>query len=911
MKIKVFCSKTLFILLFLGYTSLSIAQAKNGIVGLVAEENNQPIEAATVTLLNPKDSTYVDYTITNNTGNFILEKAKKGNYILQISSMGFISYFKNVDYNTNLVDLKTITLKEDLFTLDGITLTAVVPIQIKQDTIAYNANSFKTNPDDNLEELLTKLPGLEIDADGNINAQGNEVAKIMVDGKEFFGGDPSIVLKNLSADAIAQIEIIDKKSDESELTGVDDGNKQMVINFTLKKTKKNNGFGKVSAGMGLDSKYFSNLNYNKFTSKTQFSVIGKLNNINVTGSNIQGFLKNANGITDDSDDEDDTNQKRKSLSGFLKTGVAGINIGHEFKERESLNIDFFYNLSDNQGTSKSKRINFSNNSNFDYRTENTYSNSSNNYNLNFDYKNKANKNHSLLIKGQLIRDNLSYISNRDGLYFNDANELVTSNTLESHNQRDKNAGNININFYQRLAKVGRSFNAALKTSVNSSNRLNNQNTFITRKQNTTTPTTSAIDALRDENFNTITHNFNFKYTEPLGQNHYIKLETYLKNRTDKEKVHQSKTTTGTNITEELLAYKYKHIENSAQTRLAYSYSPEKLNTYIALEAQDVTRSFGVIQNTKLGKNDFYINPITTFVYKPKRGQKYRFNYRKFVRNPNSFQSSTVINDINPYNIRKGNPDLNAEKTNAYTLATVIHSFKSDLSFNSKFDYQTTKEAIIRSITIDDDYIKTISYQNNGQKDRFFSNISFGQKIKKLGFRYTLKNRNTFTSANSIVNLQTNKVKSTDYLFSLLLENNNKNTLDVKAGATYSVNNTTFSIENNLDRQYTKQQYFVMFDKDFNKRLNFNTQLDYIIYVDDKFSSNQKLPLWNATVSYAFSKNRSNLLKLVFIDLLDKNIDITRRSTANYFEETESQSLGRYIILSFTHKLKGTKKKAKN
>lgn len=896
-------------ILFFSFTAV-FSQSKSGITGKVREENNHPIEAVTVTLLNPKDSTYVDYTITNTTGDFNLDKAKEGKYILQISSMGFESFFKNINFNTNFLELKTITLKEESFALDGITLTAVVPIQIKQDTISYNANSFKTNPDDNLEKLLTKLPGLEIDTDGNINAQGNQVAKIMVDGKEFFGGDPSIVLKNLSADAIANIEIIDKKSDEAELTGVDDGNKQMVINFTLKKTKKNNGFGKVSAGMGLDSKYFSNLNYNKFTSKTQFSVIGKLNNINITGSNIQGFLKNANGIADDSDEEE-TNQKNKSLSGYLKTGVAGINIGHEFKDKESLNVDFFYNLSDNEGVSNTKRINFSNNSNFDYRTENTFNNSSNNYNLNFDYKNKSNKNNSLLIKGKFTKDNIDYITNRDGFYFNELNELATTNIAESNNKRDKNIGDINLNFYQRLAKLGRSFNVGLRAIVNNSNRLNNQTTLITRRQNTDNPTTSTIDAIRDENFSTTTVNLNFKYTEPLGNNHYAKLETYLRNRTNNEDVHQSKTTISTTAKDELLNYKYKHIENSAQTRLAHSYSPGKLNTYAAIELQELSRTFGVLTEANIVSNKLYVNPMANIVYKPVRGQKFRLNYRKFLRNPNSFQSSTVINDINPYNIRKGNPDLDAEKTNAFTLNTVVHNFKSDLSFNTRFDYQNTTDAIIRSVTIDDDYIRTTSYQNSGKKERFNSNISFGQKLKDIGLRYTFKNKNTYTSANSIVNLQTNKVKSTDIMLSLLLENNNKSTLDVKAGATYSTNNTTFSIENNLDRKYTKQQYFVMFDKDFTKKLSFNTQLDYLVFIDDKFKSNQKLPLWNATISYALTKNRSNLLKLVLIDLLDKNINIDRRSTINFFEETESESLGRYIILSFTHKLKGTKKKTKN
>ena len=283
-----------------------------------------------------------------------------------------------------LFDNDTITLKEDISSLDEIVIAAVVPVQIKKDTVSFNANSFKINHDDNIEGLLNKLPGIEIE-EGKVIAQGTTVTKIFVDGKEFFGGDPSIVLKNLSADVVAKIEVIDKKSDEAELTGVNDGNKEIVINFTLKKSKKNRGFGKVAGGLGLDNRYFSNLNYNQFNTKAQLSVIGKFNNINVTGSNIQGFLKNADGISDDSDDngEDDFIKQQKNLNGYLKTVVAGIHYGKELKKKESFNVDYFYNLSENNGVSDTKRVFFSNSNNFNYSSENSYLNTSDNHNLNF------------------------------------------------------------------------------------------------------------------------------------------------------------------------------------------------------------------------------------------------------------------------------------------------------------------------------------------------------------------------------------------------------------------------------------------------------------------------------------------------------------------------------------------------
>ncbi|MGB5419651.1 outer membrane beta-barrel protein, partial [Algibacter sp.] len=882
-------------------SNIIIGQTIEPIIGKVVNPQKEPLEFVSITLLNPKDSTFVNYSITDIKGDFKIFEGSKDSLIIQLSSVGYLPYFKNIAYKKQLIDLKTIILEEDITSLDEVTISVAVPIQIKKDTIAFNASSFKVKPDDNIEGLLKKLPGVEIDSDGKVIAQGNEVTKIFVDGKEFFGGDPSIVLKNLSADAISKIEVIDKKSDEAALTGVDDGNKEVVINFTLKKTKKDNGFGKLSGGMGLDSRYFSNVNYNKFSTKTQLSVIGKFNNINVTGSNIQGFLENADGLADESDDNDSSNKQTKSLSGYLKTGVGGVNVGHEFKKKESLNADYFYNLSDNDGFSKSKRVNFSSNNNYDYEAENTYSNTTINHNLNINYENLSNKNYSLRIRGQLISDNRTSNSDQDATYVNDLGELATTNNQIYSNTNNKQSGNFAINYYQKLQKEGRSFNAGLKTNLSNTSRKNEQNTMITRGFSSGNISIREIFTLRDETFNNAQFNFNFRYTEPLGGKHYFRLDAYLNDKNGKEDINQLKTTVTENNAEELLAFDYKSIERSYQTRVGHSYNNKKFNIYNGLELQDLTRTFGVLDEISIVKGQAYLNPISTIQYKPKKGSKYRFSYKKTIRSPNSSQSSTVINDLNPYFIRKGNPNLKTEKLDILSLNANVYNYASSVSFYSRIQYEHAKDAIIQSIDIDEDYVKTRSFQNSGNRTRLSSVLNFSKKIKGLGLRYSIKNRNDYRTSNSIINLHINEVISRDYFLKFDLENYNKNVLDVKVGASCGLNNTSFSIEQGLDREYIKQQYFSNFDYDVSDKLNFNTQFDYIIFSDNKFESDQKLPLWNVAISYSFSKRKNNIIKLVFIDLLDRNIDIYRRSTTNFFEETISESLGRYVILSYTYR----------
>ncbi|WP_343330701.1 outer membrane beta-barrel protein [Polaribacter staleyi] len=890
--------------------SISIYGQSSGIKGVITDETNVPLEMVSVALLSVKDNAFLSYTTTDEKGMFLLNDVPKDTIILQLDLLGFKTFSQKIIYKKELIDLNTIVLKEDIGQLDEVVITAVVPVQIKKDTVSFNANSFKVNFDDNIEGLLNKLPGIEME-EGKIVAQGTTVTKIFVDGKEFFGGDPSIVLKNISADAIAKIEVIDKNSDEAELTGVNDGNKEVVINFTLKKSKKNRGFGKVAGGVGLDNRYFSNLNYNQFNSKSQLSVIGKFNNINITGSNIQGFLKNADGIADDSDDdadEGDFSKPQKSLSGFLKTGVAGINYGREIKKKESFNMDYFYNLSENSGVSDTKRVFFSNKNNFNYKSNNEYLNTSDNHNLNFNYENKSSKTSSLRVKGRFYADDRKSDLTREGLFFDTSDVLVTKNTNKSSNSNLKKYGNINVNYYHKLPKEGRSFSTSFNAIVNNYQKYNNQNTFIERNLDKN-PSTTNLEILRDEDLNSAKLSVRFKYTEPLGGNHYFNTEASSDILSGTENTNQNRKTIKNTIVEDFIDYNYKYLENSFKTKFSHSYSIATLNVSTGVELQTLNRSFGEVDESQFNREEQYLNPYLFFQYKPKRGQKFRFTYKKQIKAPRANQTNPFYNDINPYAISTGNPDLKTEKINSFLLMANVYDFNSSVSFNGKLQYSNAADAIIRNVTVDDDFIRTISYQNSGTKTRFNALTNITKKVNSWGVRFSLKNRFSYNAANSIVDFELNNVASKDYLTSLLIQNNSKRKVDLKAGATYIINNTSFSIENNLDRKFTTQKYFGMVDFDISKRLNFNTQFDYLVYTDNKFLIRQEIPIWNAAMSYSLSQNNS-IVKLVFIDLLDKNVDVYRRSTLNYFEETNLQSLGRYVVLSYTYKLNTGNKKPK-
>lgn len=879
------------------------------IKGTVLDESTLPLEYTSVALLKTQDSTMVTFTVTNDKGQFQITDSPQGEFLLQFYMNGFVPHYEKIDFKNQLIELNSIALKFNVEQLNEVTITAVVPVLIKKDTIIYNADSFKIHHDDNIEDLLKKLPGIELNSDGSIISQGNEVTKIFVDGKEFFSGDPSIVLKNLSADAISKIEVIDKKSEYAELTGIEDNEKSYVINLTLKKGKKRNGFGKASGGIGLNEKYFSNLNYNKFSPKLQIAIIGKYNNINVTGSNIKEFLSSNGGLADDSDNNEDPTsfeKNKKNLSGNLTTGVGGFHIGYEFKPKEVFNADYFYNYLDNTGTSFSKRTSFSRAKNFQSESDDANDKNTNNQHLNFNYENKSSKKRRFFIKGNYTSDNTDSNLDRKTSYFDEGQVLKTSNDIKYLSKRERDNGSVRMNYFQLLSENKRNFTTGF--SFNSLKTKNFRDQF-NKNTNHSNGKNSEIKIYKNELLKNNTVNFNFTFTEPLGNNHFLKLQTIATIKNGTEEAEQRRNKNGED--EEPFSYVIDNREERFSSNLIYSVSGKTFNLNMGSGLLNLYRDFGQVGAEQFNRYQTYFTPTMSLRYKPKRGHNYSVRFRRSIRSPRNYSSSPVINDLNPYYIRKGNPYLNTEKVDDLNFNVSTHKFKSALSIYSKINLQRINDAIIPSLEISDDFVQTRSFLNQGRQERASAEFNVNKRVKSLGIRYNFKTKGIYKTGKSIINQELNGVKSKEYLVGLSIENNNKKAFDFKSGFEISSNTTDFSVVEDLNRDYVKQHYFSKIDYDFSKKLNLNTQFDYYFYTDSNFKSNQKIPFWNASVSYALSKGNNAILKLILIDILDANVDIVRRSTINYFEETTNETLGRYIILSFTMRLNSNSKKKVN
>jgi len=893
----------LMVLALLLVSSSSFAQS---ISGRVLDEDKKPLEFASVAVLNALDSTLVSYASTDIKGNFKVVEISNGKRIFQINLLGYQVYQKQIDFAGKSLDFGTITLKELDNTLDEVVVTAVIPISIKKDTMAFNAKAFKVRVDDTVEDLLKKLPGVEVDADGKVKAQGEDVSKVYVDGKEFFSGDPSVALKNLSADAIKKIELIDEKSDKSRVTGVDDSNRSKVINLTLKDDRKVNAFGKFQGGYGSDERYLTSLNYNRFSPKMQVSIIARANNVNSSGSDISEIMSFGGGGRGGF--RVSRGGGGGSSSGFITTGIAGFNLGYEFKKKQNLNADYFYNyVNSESGNVFSKRTEF-------VGTDKLYSESSSNSNsetksnkANFSYIDRSNELKTITLRGRLNSSNTngSSISTLDAFKSNDPNTKELQNLGTSNSDNKSSSASVNLDYIKRFNKTSkRNFELEFDFSSDKSDNISgNKNT-----KDYTDPLKTDEVSLSTQKSNNKGSNVNFElqYTEPLSDKHFIEVGGGINVKNEDEYTDQTQTLNGTNNAGSTFTADLFEEKTTTYGKVDYRFNNEKTSLTIGTEFQEQKQDFGVTNVSDFKRNYSSVNPSFRFRYRPKKGSWVFLRYSKSLDLPSLSRVSPIVNNFNPLFIRQGNQNLTPETRHSIFGMYGNYNFVTGFSFFAHLSYNSTSDAIVNKEDTDiATRVKTSSYVNLGNRDNFSGDLSFGNRLKKLGIRYNLGVNVSTSNYQSVINNVNNKTNTNNTSFRVTLENNKKDNLDLTVGANISKNNTTFS-GTTSNREFIQQSYYIKSDWNITKSFNFNTQYKYDIYTDSNFGTDQSVPIWNASISYNFLKSKAMNIKLTALDLLNKNVGFSRSSSDNYFEETTKDVLGTYYMVSLTYTLNGNK-----
>ena|SRR5688572_6731692 len=331
-----------------------ILSAQTGAVkGKLIDSTGQSLSNATVSILQKKDSSLVSYTLSDAKGAFELKNIDVGDYHLFASFLGYEVYQKTFSVTTSkrIADLGVITMQPEYKTLAGVVVTDASPVKMNGDTISFKANAFNNKPDATVEDVLKKIPGIQVQKDGTIKAMGEQVQKVYVDGKEFFGNDPKVATKNLTADMVDQIQVFDDMSEQSRFTKIDDGSRTKSINIKLKKDKRKGDFGRAIAGVGTNSRYEGNFAYNHFRGDKRISLVGSANNTNKLSYTFNDFASSQNGSSQFSNGGA-TGSGMVNASGGASGGIsrpltAGINFNDTWSPKIDFRGSYFYSNNSN------------------------------------------------------------------------------------------------------------------------------------------------------------------------------------------------------------------------------------------------------------------------------------------------------------------------------------------------------------------------------------------------------------------------------------------------------------------------------------------------------------------------------------------------------------------------------------
>ena len=928
--------KTLPILIgLICFTGIASAQALIGsIKGKVIDTvGNQPLTDATVGILRKTDSSLVTYTLSNKFGQFEIKYLDSGDYHLFISFQGYQTFKKefSIRPNKRSIDFGDIRMQTEYKLLGGVVVSDDAPIKIKNDTIEFKSDAFKTKPNAMVEDLLKKVPGMQVDKEGVVKAQGEQVQKIYVDGKEFFGTDPKLATKNLTADMVESVQVFDDMSDQAKFTKIDDGSRQKAINIKLKKEKRKGYFGRISAGAGTDDRYEFNGSLNHFNGDQQFSVLANANNINKQGFSFSDMITATGGY------QGTGNVGAKAaLDGVQVMGMRGGfgmfgNNGFTGGINQSISTGVNYN---NYITSKLRlgaNYFFSNTRNITDRDifRQTFFPGDSTTELHQNYvSDGTNQNHRFNVRLEYLIDSANSILYTASLnvQHSDISAEDTSSTYAvnptkrylafagaTSNGTDK-AGvvlNNNLLFRHRFKKAGRTFTIGWSNS-NAKTDLNALYKSLNKFYDTDTSDYADRIMVQDQNarqkIHTNSNVVSSSYTEPLGKDKLLELNyAYSQNRntSDKSTYNFDSTSGKYEILNPALTNYFENSFEANRVGINFRMQKKRINyqlgtaaQFSTLESQTYLLATGRDSLIKSSYKNFF--PTASLNYQLNRSKSFRVKYNGRTNQPTTPQLQNVLDQSNPVQWRIGNPELKQEfnhNVNATYNSFDVLTFKF---LAANFSFNTTSNKIANSTDSVSKGIELIRPVNLNGAVNTSSFVTLGlpfknDKLKGSSFNFT--NSISYVRDVSILYKQKNIGKTISitqgagFNFDLLNER-----LDLGLNASLSYYNVRYSVNTSLSENYFAQAYSADFSLTLPGNIVLGSDFDYYVNTGRADGFNQSLPLWNASIALQFLKNKNAELKFSCNDIFDQNQTINRVAYDNYIEDSRTNVIRRYFMI---------------
>lgn len=898
-----------FVFSFLYYTVN--AQNSYSVKGSVSDTASRvKLLNASLSIMNSKDSTLAAFTRAKADGSFSVDKLKSGKFFILITYPGYADYVERFNLDSanrskDFGDIKLI-LKANLLA-EVLVKAKAVAVRIKGDTTEFNAGSFEIQPNSRVEDLIKQFPGIQVDKDGKITAQGEVVKKVLVDGEEFFGDDPTLVTKNIRADMVDKVQLYDKKSDQATFTGIDDGEKTKTLNIKLKEDKKSGYFGKLDVGVGSDEFYLGQAMLNVFKGKRKFSAYGIAGNDGTVSLGWEDAGKYGSGmqVSDNGGVYVSGGRSDYNGQGIPVARTGGLHYDSKWnQDKESINTNFKGSYLNVEGTSNTLTQNNLPTGVINEVSDRDFNNTTKRQKLDATYEIKLDttSNLKIIVDGSLAdtesSERFNTTSNRaDG-------SLINSSIRDNRNDGKEQTFFVSAFYNKKLKKTGRTLSLFVsenlrdnKTtgSLNSANNYFNSAGVLDSMQN--------IDQLKQNDSKSSSLNTNITYTEPLSKTFSVIFNygfTLNNSSADRRSFNQS-ASGAYNLLDSLYSNNFEVNENRNQVGAAFNYKKDKNTVNFGAKASAVDfEQKDLYADKTYARNFINWNPQASYQYRFSQQKSFRVSYWGNTSQPSLSQLQPIQQNDDPLNITIGNPDLKPSFRNGFDAQFNSYKVLSEQYMYFYGSYNFTLNEIV-SNTLTDSAGKNV-YQsinlNSKQPSNFNLNVYYGQKISLGGINVGINlstNGNTYYNyANTILNKTTSYNYSGGIRISKYKQKKYDFSLSMNPGYSVSESSLQKEINNNGLTFYTYGAFSVYLPLKFQISSDVNYQYRE---KTQSFDEDFKQTLWNARVEKKFFKAENFKLAISGKDLLNQNRGFNRSAYNNRITQNSYTTIKRYFMFS--------------
>lgn len=885
------------------------------------------LSAATIKLTLQKDSNNTRMVITDKSGNFAFNNLEAGAYTLFITHSGYEKIQQKVNIqasNNTAIPFSITKLPTDL---TGVTvISKAAPVRMKVDTTEFSASQFKVNPDATAEDLIKKLPGIVIDKSGNVTTMGEQVKKVTVDGRDFFGDDATAALKNLPADVIDKIQVFDKLSDQAAFTGFDDGNSTKAINIVTKAGMRNGQFGRVYAGYGTDNRYAAGGNMSFFKKDRRISLVGLFNNVNQQNFSSEDLL----GVTSSGGGNrgggnrggggrggGGNNFMVGQQTGISSTNAFGINYSDKWGKKLDVSGSYFFNNSNTGNDQSSNTQSLVNNQFNDQSVISTSKNYNNRFNLRMEYK--IDEKNSLMFTPSFSFQKNNSFNELDGAsYFIKTSPISTQRSTTSASTSGYNSNN-NLLFRHSFAKKGRTISLNLSAGLNhksGNTYLNSVNDYY----DTSGVRVIATDQLKDQLVNGTTYSASLVYTEPIGKKGQLQLNynpSVSKNKSDLETFNYDHSNDKYSLFDTGYSNKFNSTQASQSVGVSYRVGDRDNMFSVGGTYKYLKLTSDQLFPMAVSVNKPFNNFLPNLMWRKKISAKSTINimYRASTNPPSISQLQNVIDNSNTLMVTSGNPDLKQQVSNTLSTRYTFSNTKTSRSFFANLFLQQASNYVANATYIaksDSALSPAITLHRGSQLtkpvnlDGFVSVrslLTYAMPVKFIKSNLNLNAGMTYSKLPGLNNKVSTTSNNYTYNGGLGISSNISQYIDFNVSYNASVTNTKNSADASNNTNYTTQSAALQLNLLSKKGWFVQNDLSYTGYSGLGAGYNQQFVLWNAGIGKKFLKNQAGELKLSVFDLLKQNQSITRTVDPSFIEDVRNQVLQQYFLLTFTYKLK--------